>query len=202
MLLSTLAFTFRRGPRVGFSYAGQIDTTNFGRDGLDNGTFTRGESLITSFKNLENDMVLLGKKKNQHQEKYSKTYKNILDDVLADIQGILSRLTIHMFLIIFPYTLDVQGLYIIEKSGQSQMVIVNLANELLPSLPNGTITLPASTNISVKGSLLKKSLAGCSSKQDKIRGGAPKISAREKLLTDKPAAFWNGPSSYCDSGLL
>ncbi|GJX22141.1 protein root UVB sensitive 4 [Tanacetum coccineum] len=83
MLLSTLAFTFRPGPR-----AGQIDTTNFGRDELENGTFTRGESLITSFKNLENDMVLLGKKKNQPQEKYSKMYKNILDDVLADIQDV------------------------------------------------------------------------------------------------------------------
>ncbi|GJZ07717.1 hypothetical protein Tco_0541510 [Tanacetum coccineum] len=113
-------------------------------------------------KNLENDMVLLGKKKNQPQEKYSKMYKNILDDVLADIQ-------------------DVQGPYIIEKAGQSRMVIVNLANELLPPLPNGTITLPSSTNVSVKSS--------------------PEISAREKLLTDKPAAFWNGPSSCCDSGL-
>ncbi|GKE36721.1 Kelch domain-containing protein 4, partial [Tanacetum coccineum] len=105
MLLSTLAFTFRLGPRAGFSYAGQIDTTNFRRDGLENGTFTRGESLITSFKNLENDMVLLGKKKNQPQEKYSKMYKNILDDVLADIQ-------------------DVQGPYIIEKAGQSRMVVL------------------------------------------------------------------------------
>nr|GEY49444.1 protein defective in meristem silencing 3-like [Tanacetum cinerariifolium] len=125
------------GPRVGLSYAGQIDMTNFGRDELENGIFTRGESLITSFKNLENDMVLLGKQKNQPQEKYSKTYKNILDDVLVDIQG----------------------------------------------------------------SLLKKSLAGSSSKQDEIRGGAPEISTREKLLTDKPAAFWNGPCSCCDSGL-
>nr|GEV36949.1 hypothetical protein [Tanacetum cinerariifolium] len=69
-------------------------------------------------------MVLLGKKKNQPQDKYSKTYKNILDDGIADIQGILSRLTIHMFLIIFPYTLDVQGPYIIEKAGQSRMVVL------------------------------------------------------------------------------
>ncbi|GKC59621.1 katanin p60 ATPase-containing subunit A1 [Tanacetum coccineum] len=49
--------------------------------------------------------------------------------------------------------------------------IVNFDNELLSSLPNGTITLPASTNVFVKGSLLKKSLAGSSSKQDKISGG-------------------------------
>ncbi|PWA58797.1 Armadillo [Artemisia annua] len=64
--------------------------------------------------------------------------------------------------------------------------IVNLANELLPPLPNGTITLPASTNVFVKGSLLKKSPAGSSNKQDEISGGAPEISAREKLLTDQP----------------
>ncbi|GJZ30722.1 hypothetical protein Tco_0575769 [Tanacetum coccineum] len=73
-------------------------------------------------KNLVNSMVLLGNKKNQPQEKYSKTCKNILDDVLADIQGILSRLTVHMFLIIFRYTLDVKGPYIDDKFGQSQMV--------------------------------------------------------------------------------
>ncbi|GJR06239.1 RNA-binding glycine-rich protein [Tanacetum coccineum] len=72
--------------------------------------------------NLVNSMVLLGNKKNQPQEKYSKTCKNILDDVLADIQGILSRLTVHMFLIIFPYTLDVKGSYIDDKFGQSRMV--------------------------------------------------------------------------------
>nr|GEW36151.1 hypothetical protein [Tanacetum cinerariifolium] len=75
------------GRRVGFSYIGQIGTTNVGNDGLDNCTFTQGESLITSSENLKNDMVLLGKKKNQPQEKYLKTYKNILDDVLTDIQG-------------------------------------------------------------------------------------------------------------------
>ncbi|CAI9280286.1 unnamed protein product [Lactuca saligna] len=64
--------------------------------------------------------------------------------------------------------------------------IVNLANELLPPLPNGTITLPASSNLYVKGSLLKKSTAGSSSKQEETSGGAPEISAREKLLTEQP----------------
>nr|XP_043626626.1 E3 ubiquitin-protein ligase UPL3 [Erigeron canadensis] len=63
--------------------------------------------------------------------------------------------------------------------------IVNLANELLPPLPNGTITLPTS-NVFVKGSLLKKSPTGSSSKQEESSGGAPDVSAREKLLTDQP----------------
>ncbi|KAI3765712.1 hypothetical protein L2E82_15754 [Cichorium intybus] len=64
--------------------------------------------------------------------------------------------------------------------------IVNLANELLPPLPSGTITLPTSSNIYVKGSLLKKSNAGSSSKQEETNDGAPEISAREKLLTEQP----------------
>ncbi|KAI3718307.1 hypothetical protein L6452_19171 [Arctium lappa] len=64
--------------------------------------------------------------------------------------------------------------------------IVNLANELLPPLPHGTITLPASTNVFVKGSLFKKSSAGSSSKQEEMSGSAPEVSAREKLLTDQP----------------
>ncbi|KAL4585042.1 hypothetical protein LXL04_009655 [Taraxacum kok-saghyz] len=64
--------------------------------------------------------------------------------------------------------------------------IVNLANELLPPLPDGTITLPSSSSLYVKGSLLKKSNAGSSSKQEDTSGGAPEISAREKLLTEQP----------------
>ncbi|KAJ9560615.1 hypothetical protein OSB04_005775 [Centaurea solstitialis] len=64
--------------------------------------------------------------------------------------------------------------------------IVNLANELLPPLPQGTITLPASTNVFVKGSLFKKSSAGSSSKHEEMSGGAPEVSAREKMLTDQP----------------
>lgn len=70
--------------------------------------------------------------------------------------------------------------------GMQIFEIVNLANELLPPLPNGTITLPASSNLYVKGSLLKKSTAGSSSKQEETSGGAPEISAREKLLTEQP----------------
>ncbi|KAD6795605.1 hypothetical protein R6Q59_020504 [Mikania micrantha] len=64
--------------------------------------------------------------------------------------------------------------------------IVNLANELLPPLPNGTITLPTSSNVFVKGSLLRKSATGSSSKQEESTGSAPEVSAREKLLTNQP----------------
>ncbi|GKD87940.1 hypothetical protein Tco_1359094, partial [Tanacetum coccineum] len=125
-------------------------------------------------KNLENDMVLLGKKKNQPQEKYSKTYKNILDDVLADIQVEAEKWV--------GWAMGQKHDLALGFSTGQTGLIMNLANELLPSLPNGTITLPSSTNVSVKSS--------------------PEISAREKLLTDKHAAFWNGPSSCCDSGLV
>ncbi|KAI7732092.1 hypothetical protein M8C21_029569 [Ambrosia artemisiifolia] len=64
--------------------------------------------------------------------------------------------------------------------------IVNLANELLPPLPSGTITLPTSSNVFVKGSLLRKSAAGSSSKQEESGDSAHDISAREKLLTNQP----------------
>ncbi|KAF5786287.1 putative HECT domain, armadillo-like helical, HECT, E3 ligase catalytic domain-containing protein [Helianthus annuus] len=64
--------------------------------------------------------------------------------------------------------------------------IVNLANELLPPLPNGTITLPTSSNVFVKGSLLRKSTAGSGSKQEESGDSALEISAREKLLTKQP----------------
>ncbi|GAB2291950.1 E3 ubiquitin-protein ligase upl3 [Dionaea muscipula] len=62
--------------------------------------------------------------------------------------------------------------------------IVNLANELLPPLPQGTISLPASSNFFVKGSVLRK--PPTSSKQEDTSGHAQDTSAREKLLSDKP----------------
>ncbi|KAK9287416.1 hypothetical protein L1049_015837 [Liquidambar formosana] len=64
--------------------------------------------------------------------------------------------------------------------------IVNLANELLPPLPQGTISLPTSSNLFVKGSLVKKTPASSSGKQEDVNGNAPEISAREKLLNDQP----------------
>ncbi|XP_044488223.1 E3 ubiquitin-protein ligase UPL3-like [Mangifera indica] len=64
--------------------------------------------------------------------------------------------------------------------------IVNLANELLPPLPQGTITLPASSNIFMKGPLVRKSPASSSGKQVDTDVSAPEVSAREKLLNDQP----------------
>ncbi|GFS38709.1 HECT ubiquitin protein ligase family protein KAK [Actinidia rufa] len=63
--------------------------------------------------------------------------------------------------------------------------IVTLANELLPPLPQGIISLPASTNLFVKGSL-SKSPVSSSGKQEDTNGSATEVSAREKLLNDQP----------------
>jgi len=64
--------------------------------------------------------------------------------------------------------------------------IVNLANELLPPLPQGTISLPTTSNLFVKGPLLKKSPASSSGKQDEVNGNGQNASVREKLLSDQP----------------
>lgn len=64
--------------------------------------------------------------------------------------------------------------------------IVNLANELLPPLPQGTISLPTSSNLFVKGPLLKKSPTSSSGKQDEVNGNGQNASVREKLLSDQP----------------
>ncbi|KAK4424057.1 E3 ubiquitin-protein ligase UPL3 [Sesamum alatum] len=64
--------------------------------------------------------------------------------------------------------------------------IVNLANELLPPLPQGTISLPASSSLFVKGSLTKKGHAGSSGKQEDSNGSTQEVSMREKLLNDQP----------------
>lgn len=64
--------------------------------------------------------------------------------------------------------------------------IVNLANELLPPLPQGTISLPASSSVFVKGPVVKKSPSSCSAKQDEVNGNLVEVSAREKLLRDQP----------------
>nr|XP_027105661.1 E3 ubiquitin-protein ligase UPL3-like isoform X2 [Coffea arabica]XP_027112032.1 E3 ubiquitin-protein ligase UPL3-like isoform X2 [Coffea arabica] len=64
--------------------------------------------------------------------------------------------------------------------------IVSLANELLPSLPQGTISLPASTNLFMKGSYTKKSPGSSSNKQEDSNGNSLEVSAREKLFIDQP----------------
>ncbi|KAL2346042.1 hypothetical protein Fmac_000042 [Flemingia macrophylla] len=62
--------------------------------------------------------------------------------------------------------------------------IVNLANELLPPLPQGTISLPVSSNLFVKGSMKKS--PGSSGIPEDTNGNVHEISAREKLLNDQP----------------
>ncbi|KAJ1424071.1 E3 ubiquitin-protein ligase [Sesbania bispinosa] len=64
--------------------------------------------------------------------------------------------------------------------------IVNLANELLPPLPQGTISLPVSSNLFVKVSVVKKSHASSSGIQEDSNGNVHETSAREKLLNDLP----------------
>lgn len=64
--------------------------------------------------------------------------------------------------------------------------IVNLANELLPPLPQGTISLPAGANIFVKGSLSKKPPASSSEKLEDSNGSNAEISSRQKLLNEQP----------------
>ncbi|GJZ50888.1 E3 ubiquitin protein ligase UPL3 isoform X1 [Tanacetum coccineum] len=64
--------------------------------------------------------------------------------------------------------------------------IVNLTNELLPPLPQGTISLPSSSNLFIKGPLSRKSPVGSSVKQEETTGHASDMSGREKLLTDQP----------------
>ncbi|TVU13329.1 hypothetical protein EJB05_40379 [Eragrostis curvula] len=61
--------------------------------------------------------------------------------------------------------------------------IVNLADELLPPLPVGTISLPAYSHVYIKGSSVKKS---GSSKQGEPGSTENELSGREKLLRDQP----------------
>ncbi|KAK9129435.1 hypothetical protein Sjap_009922 [Stephania japonica] len=63
--------------------------------------------------------------------------------------------------------------------------IVNLADELLPPLPQGTISLP-SCSFLVRGSIGKKSQPVSSGKQEEANGTISEVSAREKLLQDQP----------------
>ncbi|KAK1274292.1 E3 ubiquitin-protein ligase UPL3 [Acorus gramineus] len=63
--------------------------------------------------------------------------------------------------------------------------IVNLADELLPPLPQGTISLPISLSTQGKGSAGKKSSVSTDRKQE-TNGSSHEISAREQLLCDQP----------------
>ncbi|KAL8109769.1 hypothetical protein AgCh_025745 [Apium graveolens] len=64
--------------------------------------------------------------------------------------------------------------------------IVNLANELLPPLPEGSISLPASCNIFERGSHLKNAAASSSEVQVGSTRNNFEFSSREKLLNEQP----------------
>ncbi|CAA2997565.1 E3 ubiquitin- ligase UPL3 [Olea europaea subsp. europaea] len=64
--------------------------------------------------------------------------------------------------------------------------IVNLANELLPPLSQGIISLPMGSNLFVKPSFSESGPAGSSSKEKESNGNVQVVSAREKLLNDQP----------------
>ncbi|KAK4764814.1 hypothetical protein SAY86_025904 [Trapa natans] len=64
--------------------------------------------------------------------------------------------------------------------------IVNLANELLPPLPQGTISLPSSSNLFIKGPVFKKSPASTSGKVEETNNNVNEVSARQKLLNEQP----------------
>ncbi|XP_073310538.1 E3 ubiquitin-protein ligase UPL3-like isoform X2 [Primulina huaijiensis] len=64
--------------------------------------------------------------------------------------------------------------------------VVNLANELLPPLPQGTISLPVNSSLFVKGSFPKSDHLGTSGKQEDSNGIIHEVSIREKLLNDQP----------------
>lgn len=63
---------------------------------------------------------------------------------------------------------------------------MNLANELLPPLPQGIISLPVSTNLFIRGPFTRKSSASGSSKQEDLNASSQEVSAHEKLLNDQP----------------
>ncbi|KAF3796452.1 E3 ubiquitin-protein ligase [Nymphaea thermarum] len=64
--------------------------------------------------------------------------------------------------------------------------IVNLANELLPPLPQGTISLPNSSNFFGKGLVGKRSFSGSTTKQEDTNGASSDASVRERLFQEQP----------------
>lgn len=64
--------------------------------------------------------------------------------------------------------------------------IVNLADELLPPLPHGIVSLPIYSSFLVKGSAAKRISGSSSGKQDEAIETNNEPSAHEKLLQDQP----------------
>ncbi|KAF5929917.1 hypothetical protein HYC85_000048 [Camellia sinensis] len=82
----------------------------------------------------------------------------------------------------------------LNKPPEQIFEIVNLANELLPPLPQGTISLPASTNLFVKGPLSKKSPVSSSGKQEDTNGSVTEVSALRTLFVKQIyGSSVNGP---------
>ncbi|RWR81706.1 E3 ubiquitin-protein ligase UPL3-like protein [Cinnamomum micranthum f. kanehirae] len=85
--------------------------------------------------------------------------------------------------------LSVSGLSVspaLTRPSEQIFEIVNLADELLPPLPQGTISLPQCSSFHMKGSAAKKSSTSSSGKEEDTNGTMHEISAREKLLQDQP----------------
>ncbi|KAK4491448.1 hypothetical protein RD792_002198 [Penstemon davidsonii] len=64
--------------------------------------------------------------------------------------------------------------------------IVNLANELLPPLPQGTISFPSSNSLFIQGSFPKMGNASSSGKLEDSNGNSQEVSTRQQLLNDQP----------------
>lgn len=63
---------------------------------------------------------------------------------------------------------------------------MNLSNELLPPLPQGTISLPSSSNVCVKGSLINVPPVDSEEHEEQDDSTGTEISTREKLLNEQP----------------
>ncbi|KZV20236.1 HEAT repeat,HECT-domain isoform 1 [Dorcoceras hygrometricum] len=74
----------------------------------------------------------------------------------------------------------------LSRSPEQIFEVVNLANELLPPLPQGTISLPVNSSLFVKGSFPKGDHSGTFGKQEDSNGIIQEVSTREKLLNDHP----------------
>lgn len=86
--------------------------------------------------------------------------------------------------------LNILGFYLASVCGYLNFLflvqifeIVNLANELLPPLPQGTISLPSRSNVFVKGSLTMVPPVVSEERDDSFGN---EISTREKLLIEQP----------------
>uniref|UniRef100_A0A164V636 HECT-type E3 ubiquitin transferase n=1 Tax=Daucus carota subsp. sativus TaxID=79200 RepID=A0A164V636_DAUCS len=103
----------------------------------------------------------------------------ILKDILSG-SGLVANMSVSPALSSPPEQIS-------ELSASAQIFeIVNLANELLPPLPQGTISLPASSNVFVKGSLINVTPVTSEEHEEQDDSIGTEISSREKLLNEQP----------------